>query len=350
MSFIHPLLLGGLLLAGLPIVMHLIMQQKPKHLLFPAFRFLQQKYRTNQRKIRLRHLLLLLLRILVIVFITLALARPRVLSERLGFTAEQPVAAVLVIDTSPSMEYAVNGVSRLDEAKERVKELLEELAEGSRVAVLDTAGYSSSWLSSMAGAREVVAEMTIRPGARPVTDALANALKLFGELVGESTPGSDELVRVLYIFSDRTAGCWEPSRAADLLSAKSQTRTADYRRPVGRSGRGEAGQPGHHQHRNAPASCPGQSAGALRGDRQCRRRGRGHRVVDAGGRRAAGDHAARQASCGHVADGRVRAARPKPRIAPGRVYLGERRRDAIRQPPLRHGGSAGCPSRADAGR
>jgi hypothetical protein len=222
MSFIHPLLLGGLLLAGLPIIMHLIMQQKPKHLLFPAFRFLQQKYRTNQRKIRLRHLLLLLLRILVIVFITLALARPRVLSERLGFTAEQPVAAVLVIDTSPSMEYAVNGVSRLDEAKERVKELLEELAEGSRVAVLDTAGYSSSWLSSMAGAREVVAEMTIRPGARPVTDALANALKLFGELGGESTPGSDELVRVLYIFSDRTAGCWEPSRAADLVSAKSK--------------------------------------------------------------------------------------------------------------------------------
>lgn len=222
MSFIHPLLLGGLLLAGLPIIMHLIMQQKPKHLLFPAFRFLQQKHRTNQRKIRLRHLLLLLLRILVIVLITLALSRPRVLSERLGFTAEQPVAAVLIIDNSPSMEYTVNGLSRLDDAKERVKELLDELAEGSKVAVLDTSGYSSGWLPSLVAAREAVAELTIRPGSRPITDSLATALKLLADDAGDAPPGGDELVRVMYIFSDRTAGCWDATRAADLLAAKAK--------------------------------------------------------------------------------------------------------------------------------
>ena len=62
MTFIHPLLLGGLVLVGIPIVLHLIMRQQPKHLIFPAFRFLQLRHRTNQRKLRLRHLLLLALR------------------------------------------------------------------------------------------------------------------------------------------------------------------------------------------------------------------------------------------------------------------------------------------------
>src|SRR5262245_21052431 len=117
--FIHPLLLGGLAAVGLPIVLHLLMRQKPKHLLFPAFRFLQQRAKTNQRKIRLRHLILLLLRITLIALICLALARPRLFSSRIGLGQNQVVAAVLVIDTTPSMEYAVAGKSRLEEARQR---------------------------------------------------------------------------------------------------------------------------------------------------------------------------------------------------------------------------------------
>src|SRR5947209_3250708 len=138
MTFIHPLLLGGLLLAGLPVLLHLIMQQKPKHLVFPAFRFLRLQHRTNQRKIRLRHLLLLLLRVLLIALICLALARPRVFSDRVSLGGDQPVLCVLVLDTSPSMGYTVAGRTRLDDARQRALELIDELPANSRVAVLDT--------------------------------------------------------------------------------------------------------------------------------------------------------------------------------------------------------------------
>ena len=48
MTFIHGYLLGGLVLAGVPVLLHLILRQKPKRLPFPAFRFLLQKHRTNQ--------------------------------------------------------------------------------------------------------------------------------------------------------------------------------------------------------------------------------------------------------------------------------------------------------------
>src|SRR5919198_116674 len=103
MSFIHGYILGGLVLAGVPILLHLIMRQKPKRLPFPAFRFLKQRHRINQRRLRLQHLLLLLLRVLVIASLCLALARPRVFSHRLSLGAGRPVSAVLVFDTSPSM-------------------------------------------------------------------------------------------------------------------------------------------------------------------------------------------------------------------------------------------------------
>src|SRR5437660_10759169 len=140
MSFIHPLLLSGLLLAGVPILLHLIMRQQPKHLLFPAMRFLMQRHRTNQRKLRLRHLLLLILRMLLIALMCLALARPRLFSDRLRnfLGSDQAVAVVLVLDTSPSMEYAVAGQTCLESARARALELLDELSATSRVAVIHT--------------------------------------------------------------------------------------------------------------------------------------------------------------------------------------------------------------------
>ena len=46
MTFIHGYLLGGLVLVGLPVLIHLIMRQRPRPLSFPAFRFLRQQHRS----------------------------------------------------------------------------------------------------------------------------------------------------------------------------------------------------------------------------------------------------------------------------------------------------------------
>src|SRR5262245_38519890 len=167
MTFVHPLLLGGLLLVGIPVLIHLIMQQKPKRLPFPAFRFLLQKHRTNQRTLRLRHLLLLSLRLLLIAAICLALARPKFRSDALNLGSGQPAAAVLLFDTSYSMEYTVAGRNRLDEARRRALELLDELPEGSKVAVLDSAEASGEWLPSLSLARERVAGLKLRHANEP---------------------------------------------------------------------------------------------------------------------------------------------------------------------------------------
>jgi hypothetical protein len=214
MTFIHGYLLTGLLLVGVPVLIHLIMRQKPRVLQFPAFRFLKQKHLTNQRKIRLQHLLLLLLRMLVIAALCLALARPRFFTQRAAEGTERPIAAVLVFDTSPSMEYAVNGLSRLDEARQRARELLQEMADGSRVAVLDTGedagdAESGDWIANPALFAARIDGLRIRPANAPLNRQIDRAVRLL-KTVEE---GEDAPPRFLYVFSDRTRGCWDAADA-----------------------------------------------------------------------------------------------------------------------------------------
>src|SRR3712207_4237818 len=99
MIFTFPVILGGLALVSIPVLIHLIMRQKPRTLPFPAFRFLLNRHRTNLRKLRLRHLLLLTLRVLLIAVLCLALARPRLFFGGTGSVSERPFVAVLLFDT-----------------------------------------------------------------------------------------------------------------------------------------------------------------------------------------------------------------------------------------------------------
>jgi hypothetical protein len=220
MTFIFPLLLSGLVLVGIPIVVHLIMRQKPKHLMFPAFRFLLQRHRTNQRKLRLRHILLLALRMLLIAAMVLALARPKVFSERLNLMSDRPVAAVLLFDTSASMAYTVKNETRLDVAKRRAQELLDELPEASRIAVMDTGEPGADWLASVSLARERVLQRAIRPANNPITSRLAEAYRLLNELGNESGQGEESLPRFIYVFSDRAQDSWDTGRTKDLLQVR----------------------------------------------------------------------------------------------------------------------------------
>src|SRR5438067_1648847 len=205
MTFLHPLLLGGLLLAGVPVLLHLIMRQQPKHLIFPAFRFLQQQHKANQRKLRLRHLLLLALRMLLIALLCLALARPRIFSERISFGGDRPVLCVLVLDTSPSMGYTVAGRTRLDEAQKRALELL------------DAAEPGGEWAPGVSAARERIVDRMLKAANGPVTGPIDVAYRLFEEREKERTEaGEDPQPRFLYVFTDLTPACWDNGRVAGL--------------------------------------------------------------------------------------------------------------------------------------
>src|SRR5262249_23138569 len=76
-AFINISLLAGGLLVTVPIVLHLIMRQRPKQLIFPALRFIQQRRIANPRQLRMRPWVLLALPCAASGLFSPALARAR---------------------------------------------------------------------------------------------------------------------------------------------------------------------------------------------------------------------------------------------------------------------------------
>src|SRR5262245_22592130 len=213
MAFVNlSLLLGGTFVA-IPVVLHLIMRQKPKQLIFPALRFVHERRLANQRRLQLRHWLLLALRCAAIGLFALALARPSVASGALsswiaatllaglggatgllaavalarglpkalagGFAGvgaillaaalfvagralvgrspvlgdqEAPVAAAIVVDTSPRMQYRHENKTRLEAAQEMAQWLIRQLPAQSELAIVDSRPGSGAFAIDRASA------------------------------------------------------------------------------------------------------------------------------------------------------------------------------------------------------
>ena len=149
---------------------------------------------------------------LLIAALCFALARPRLAANRVPFGGEQAVVAVFVFDTSPSMEYTVAGTTRLDDAKRRAHELLNDLSATSQIAVFDTADDagddSDDWLTSgQLHAR--IDSLRIRPANAPVNRQIERAYRLL-QKIGDR---EDAPPRFLFVFSDRTRESWDANAA-----------------------------------------------------------------------------------------------------------------------------------------
>ncbi len=212
----NAILIAGAALVGLPILLHLIMKQEPKRLTFPAFRFLKQKLKTNQRKLRLRHFILLALRMLIIALFCLTLYQPTFKSDQLNIRGEQPVAVVIVIDTSPSTGYMANDKSRLEDQRQKALEFLNELPDKSPVAVLDTSDLTGHWLPDVAAARRRIEEMKEPRGGNQTVSAAVAAAYLLLAKVEQETESPDPLQKLVAVFTDRTVASWDAGRTEDL--------------------------------------------------------------------------------------------------------------------------------------
>lgn len=167
MSFAAPLALAlGLL--SIPLVLLYLLKPKREELRVPStflWRQALEEVQANAPWQKLRRNLLLLLQLLVLALLVVALARPLLRSDNVPGGE-----LVLVLDTSTSMAATdAGGGSRFEAARERIRSLAGELAQGRRVALI-TAGPSPRLL------------------AGPTTDrnAVLGALSQLGAPYGES--------------------------------------------------------------------------------------------------------------------------------------------------------------------
>jgi hypothetical protein len=210
MDFIHPGLLLGGLFAAVPVVLHLMMRQRPKLMEFPALRFVKARQASNRRTLRLRHLLLLALRMAAVAGLAFALARP---SARLfGMLGDQegPVTAVLVFDTSPRMSYVAEKRTRLDAAREFADQLLTTLPERSEIGVVETSASTHVFEADMVIARQRIAKLKVGGRGMPLAQACESAV----ELLDQASHDRKEL----YVFTDFSQGAWTGNRAGDWVA------------------------------------------------------------------------------------------------------------------------------------
>ena len=201
LSFLSPLLLGGMALVAAPILLHLIMRRKPVPHPFPALRFLQERAVRNRRRLRLSHLLLLLLRIAAILLVALSLARPVLRGAGWLPDAEGPVAAAFVFDTAPRMALREGNRTRLERAAEMAGVLFGKLPPGSKVAVVDTSGTPAGFAATLAEAAARVERLDAATAILSLPAAIDQARRLLA--------GSNLERREVYVFTDCSHGAWD---------------------------------------------------------------------------------------------------------------------------------------------
>lgn len=211
LSFLTPLLLAGAGLVVVPVILHLLMRRKPVPRVFPALRFLEQRAMANRRRLRLTHLLLLVARMAVLLALAVALARPTLRGAGFLADGEGPVAAVLVVDTSPRMELRQANRTRLQDAAALARALFAKLPATSQVAVVDTAGGPAAFAPTVAAAVARLDRLAVGPSTRSLPAAIQEGYRLL-----ESAPG---VRHELYVFTDCSQGAWEGKTAADLVKA-----------------------------------------------------------------------------------------------------------------------------------
>lgn len=267
MTFLNLSLLAGGLLIAVPIVLHLIMKRQPKQFEFPALRFVKRRQIANSQRLQLRHWLLLALRCAALALAAFALARPSVASAAIGswlvsgglgiaalfvvvlwlvalsrdlsrvwaiglislaglllfgsgvfaFSAwrggsgaligdeEAPVAAAVIIDTAPHMQYRHDNHTRLEVAQETADWLIQQLPADSEVAVIDTSSSQNAFAVDLAAATKSGRRLQIGSLARPLPEVLERAHVLLKQ--------SQKQRREVYVLTDLTSSAWSTDQA-----------------------------------------------------------------------------------------------------------------------------------------
>jgi Aerotolerance regulator N-terminal/von Willebrand factor type A domain len=150
------------------------------------------------------------------------------MSSPLPASAENlPVSAVFIFDSSLSMSYRYQNLTRLEAAQAIAVEHLGRLPTGSRVAVADTSSdLNLVFQAEQSGAVERIQKLAPRAVSLPLADRIRAALQLQEEDIKRTVAGQDSVpedrrkdryLREIYLFTDLTVGGW---RAGDQQALK----------------------------------------------------------------------------------------------------------------------------------
>jgi hypothetical protein len=129
-------LLGGLVTIGLPTLVHLLSRRRARRVRFAPMELLLRSQKRTARSIRLRQFLLLLVRTLFVFGLAAAVLRPLLTEDAAASSTTAPVAVVVAVDISASMQARLDGRSAFERAKARAAEAITALPDDVRVGLV----------------------------------------------------------------------------------------------------------------------------------------------------------------------------------------------------------------------
>jgi uncharacterized membrane protein len=201
MTFLNPAILFGLLAASIPIIIHLLNLRKLKKIEFSTLQFLKELQKNKIRKIKLKQWLLLALRVLIILCIVTAFARPTLVGVSIGgTTSAAKTTAVFIIDDTFSMSVIDQDGSYFNQAKESIKNILNQFEEGDEFGLVLVSSQSDE--IEMTSNRSKFEQEIDASAISYASGKLNNAIIKAAELIGEAKNFNKEI----YLFSDFQKG------------------------------------------------------------------------------------------------------------------------------------------------
>ncbi len=181
MSLLAPLaLIGAAILGPIIVAMYLLKLRREERTVSSTFLWqrMVRDVEANAPWQRLRRNWLLLLQLLIMALLVLALARPFLFTE--GISGRN---LVIILDRSASMGAVDDGTTRLDVAKQRALQLVEQLPDGGRATIIAAGGQMEVPASATADQRELREAITGIELSTAGTSDLAQPLTLAAALV-----------------------------------------------------------------------------------------------------------------------------------------------------------------------
>jgi hypothetical protein len=216
MTFLNPLLLGGIAAIAAPIIIHMLMRRQVKRIKWAAMRFLQVVVQRNERRLRVEDLLLLALRCLLFILMALALARPAFRAAGMA-VAGGPRTAVIALDNSYSMGLTDGGSSRFDNGRKAAGQIIDTLPAGSQVAFLLFSDVARPVIAEPASdmnlVKKMIGESALTDRGSNVHPALSGALDI---LKRHTVEGGQ-----VFLITDGQATGWKEMAAMRTEAAQS---------------------------------------------------------------------------------------------------------------------------------
>ncbi|MCR4415064.1 MAG: BatA domain-containing protein, partial [Thermoguttaceae bacterium] len=129
-ELLSPAMLGWLVAAAAPILIHLWSRQRHREMTWAAMEYLLRALQASRRRLRFQEWFLLALRTSIIVLVVVAAADPLLENAVFVSARGERTHRVLVLDASFSMAYRSGKKTRFDRAKEIASQIVDESSQG----------------------------------------------------------------------------------------------------------------------------------------------------------------------------------------------------------------------------